>query len=135
MMSASAIRVVIVDDSPDVVEAWRRLVSVQPDMEVVATLPSADALLPTCRDARADAVLLDLTMPGRDPLEALTELAGCLPATRVIVYSGWSDPLTVKKATQAGAAACVSKLDEPARVIEVIRSVAGRPGPAEKPRS
>jgi DNA-binding NarL/FixJ family response regulator len=77
--------------------------------------------------------LLDLSMPGRDPLAVLSELRDTCPLCRVIVYSGYSDRQTVQEALAAGAWGLVDKITPPPEILGAIRRVAG--GEAVFPRS
>jgi DNA-binding NarL/FixJ family response regulator len=72
-------------------------------------------------------VLLDLDMPGKDPLLELTELTKEFPEVRALVFSGYCTPDLVEGAVRAGAWGYVSKLDGEEALIEGIKAVmAGR---------
>ena len=66
---------------------------------------------------KPDVVVLDLSMPGKDPLEVLTEVAAAHPDTRTIVYSGYDDMKSIDKAVEAGAWGYVSKHEDFKQVI------------------
>src|SRR5262245_14680380 len=92
---ASRIRVLLVDDVRDITMALQRCIEGEPDMEAVGTLESADHLVAEVERTHADVVLLDMTMPGKDPLEAVRELTaahgrdrapGAEGLARVIVF-------------------------------------------------
>ena len=129
-------RVLCVDDLPDVAAALRLIIQSDPSMECVGCLNSADDLVGEVRgrDPRPDIVVLDATMPGRDPMEAMKDLATECPSTRTIIYSAHDDPEFVSRAKGAGAWGCVSKHAEPRELMQAVRDVgAGRPrwpGPA-----
>ena len=65
-----SIRVLCVDDSRDVTNMLARLMSFETDVMCVGELNSADRLVAEVGALRPDVVLIDLTMPGRDPLGA-----------------------------------------------------------------
>jgi two-component system response regulator DesR len=120
---AAPIRVLFVDDEPRLRTCWGRLIGAQPDMSLVGCLSSADELL--TRVPRDDSiVLLDLSMPGRDPLDAAAELRDARPECRVIVYSGHNDPDTLREVLSAGAWGLVDKLTPPLEILDAIRRVA-----------
>jgi two-component system response regulator DesR len=122
---STPIRVLCVDDNPKLTAAWDRLVGQQPDMEIVGLLHSADDLVPRAIELKPDVVLLDLTMDGRDPLDAAVELARVAPAARILIYSGHNDQDVIDRAMDAGAWGFVGKDDEPTRILEAIRAIAG----------
>ncbi len=117
-------RILCVDDSADLSDMILRTLALEPDFEPVGALPSADALIEKIRDTLADIALLDLTMPGVDPLNALRELTATGSPCRVIVMSGYDDPDTVASAMDAGAWGFVSKHREIPDIIHAIRTVA-----------
>lgn len=119
-----AIRVMCVDDSAALTSAWKHLFNAQADMTVVATLDRADDLVASAVEHKPDVVLLDLKMPGRDPLAAAAELGDMLPSTRVLFCTGYADSETVSRALDAGAWGFVDKASEPDRIMQAIRRVA-----------
>lgn len=122
--SPRPIRVLCVDDNAKLAAAWDMLVRMQPDMELAGVLESADTLVARALELRPDVVLLDLTMDGRDPLDAAAELRRTLPSARVLIYSGYSEQALIDRAMDAGAWGFVCKDDEPDRILAAIRAVA-----------
>lgn len=120
-----SIRVLWVDDSPDLLSVYSRLVQRAPGLEMIGTLQSADNLVSESTRLAPDVVVIDLTMPGKAPLSAVTELSGVLPNIRSIVFSGYDDQETVKSAVDAGAWGLVPKLKGgvPGDVLGAIRRV------------
>lgn len=121
---AQPTRVLCVDDNPDMTAAMRMLIDTEPRMECVGCLSSADRLVHELRRLRPDVVLLDATMPGKDPLQAISEIAAEFPAIRTIVLSGHDDPAFIERAGSAGARGCLSKRDEPGTILRAVREVA-----------
>lgn len=123
---ASPTRVLCVDDGPDITAVVRMLVESDPGMAWAGSLGSADRLLETVRGLRPplDVVILDATMPGKDPLIALREMTAEFPKIRTIIYSGHGDAGFVARAMNAGAWGCVSKSDEPDAILRAVRDVA-----------
>jgi DNA-binding NarL/FixJ family response regulator len=131
IMTRPRIRVLCVDDSTMFTSAWERLLSRQEDMECAGSLDRADELLTKARDSKADVVLLDLTMVGRDPLEAMAELKTACPQIKVVVCSGYSDRGRREQATKAGASGYVDKVDQPSRILDTLRRVTAPTQPPE----
>jgi DNA-binding NarL/FixJ family response regulator len=119
------IRVLWVDDSPDLLGAYSRLVQRTPGLEMIGTLQSADELVSESTRLSPDVVVIDLTMPGKEPLSAVSELSGKMPNIRSIVFSGYDDDATVRSAVDAGAWGLVPKLKGglPGDVLGTIRRV------------
>jgi DNA-binding NarL/FixJ family response regulator len=130
---SAKIRVLLVDDHEDISAVLARCISAEPDMESAGTLNRADELATEVARSRADVVLLDMTMPGRDPLTALRELAaaqGGEPSVRVIAYSGHDDRESIEKARSAGACGYLSKDAEITVLLQAIRDAAAGKAPS-----
>jgi DNA-binding NarL/FixJ family response regulator len=119
------IRLLVVDDSRDLLDVLRLTVRREPDIEVVGALESADRVLEVLGECGADVVLIDLTMPGKPPLEAVREVGERFPAVRTVVYSGYDDAETVRQAAEAGARGFASKHHDLQTVLDIVRRVAG----------
>lgn len=118
------ITVLFVDDNPDVTAMFSLAASREKDLHCVGTLCEADGLVDAVRRLQPQVVILDLTMPGHDPYEALRDLHQEVPDARVIVFSGYDDDQTVDRAIEAGAWGFVSKHHDPKSVFNAIRQVA-----------
>lgn len=116
-------RVLIVDDSEDILYLYRRLINSQPDMECVATLESTVGLEACAQEHRAEVAVVDLIGPDRSAIEAIRSLSKEHPACRVIAFSGHDDQATCDLALDAGAWTLVSKNDHPTKLLEEIRKV------------
>jgi two-component system response regulator DesR len=114
----------IVDDTTELTRLYCKAVNQEPDMECVGTLPCADHLEEAVGKSRPDVVVLDLTMPGIDPLEVVRGMAAAHPYCRVLVFSGHNDPEVVQAAIDAGAWGLVSKVAPPRMVLEAVRRIA-----------
>lgn len=123
-MGDGRVRVLCADDSIDMTRLLARLLDGEHDLTCVGVLASADELVAEAVRLRADVVVVDLTMPGLDPLEAVGSLGRVLPGVRVLVFSGYDDPATVDAVFASGAWGIVSKSDPPRAVVEAVRRVA-----------
>jgi DNA-binding NarL/FixJ family response regulator len=132
-VSTGAIRVMIVDDHDDLAGSLVILLNTEPGMACVGTLDACDHLLDAVERGTPDVVLLDMTMPGRDPLDAMAEVLERHPRCRFVVYSGYDDPSDIDRVIDRGAWGFVSKNAEPASLVTAIRRAAAgeihRPGP------
>lgn len=118
-------RVLCVDDSGDICEMLHVMLAREGGFESVGSMESAEGLAERVEDLGANVVLLDLSMPGPDPLGAVRELKRRGSGCRVVVMSGYDDAETVGRAIAAGADGFVSKSGEPGEMVRVIRAVAG----------
>lgn len=75
--------------------------------------------------AKPDAVLMDVTMPEKDGLEALTEIRGLDPRAKVIMLTALGQESMVVQAVQAGARDYVVKPFDPDRIMTALQKVLG----------
>lgn len=129
LAGSPVIRVLCVDDLPDMTAALRLIIGTDPSMVCIGCLSSANELVRKVQQGnlRPDVLILDATMPGRDPFTAMRELADRCPGTRTIIYSGYDDADFIDRAIEAGAWRCISKHDEPLAILRAIREVATAP--------
>ena len=118
------IRILFIDDEPRLQRAWQRMIAQHGDMQIVGTRSTADDLGAAVDATSPDVVIIDLTMPGRDPLEAVRELSTSHPDVRAIIYSGHSDVERINLAFDAGAWGYLDKLAATDEIVAAIRRVA-----------
>lgn len=117
------IRLLLADDQALVRGALAALLSLEPDLEVVAQVASGDAVLAAAREHRPDVALLDIEMPGLDGIAATGELTAALPGVRVLIVTTFGRPGYLRRALQAGAAGFVVKDTPAARLADAVRRV------------
>jgi DNA-binding NarL/FixJ family response regulator len=66
-------------------------------------------------------VLLDATMPGKSPVEALGELSKALPKVKTIIYTAHDNEDIINRLLSAGAWGFVSKNDNPESIVSAVR--------------
>jgi DNA-binding NarL/FixJ family response regulator len=92
---AMTLRVVVAEDSLLVREGVRRVLEIQPDLEVVALCASLPELLRAVAEHRPDVVVTDVRMPPTstdEGIQAANALHGSHPSTGVVVLSQYADP-------------------------------------------
>ncbi|MEE6262302.1 response regulator transcription factor [Plantactinospora sonchi] len=117
------IRLLLADDQALVRGALAALLSLEPDLTVVAEVGRGDEVLAAARRARPDVALLDVEMPGLDGIAATALLRAELPGCRVLVVTTFGRPGYLRLAMEAGAGGFVVK-DTPARQLaDAVRRV------------
>ena len=107
------IRVLMAEDQGMVRGALASLLSLEPDIEVVAQVARGDEVVPAALRARPDIALLDIEMPGATGLEAAESLAAELPECRILILTTFGRPGYLRRAMEGGAAGFLLK-DAPA---------------------
>lgn len=119
-----AVSVLCVDDNEQLAQALRVKFARSREFEWKGWISTADHLVEAARLNQPDVVLLDLDMPGRDPLAAAAELAATCPGARVVIFSGHVRLPLIDRAMEAGAWGYAAKSDGEEALLEVMRSVA-----------
>jgi DNA-binding NarL/FixJ family response regulator len=116
------IRVMIVDDHAVVRRGLEQLLATTDDLEVVATASNGEAALDVVASAAPDVVLMDLSMPVVDGVEATRRIVAASPSTHVVVLTSFAEQQRVLDALEAGAVGYLLKDAEPDEVLAAIRA-------------
>lgn len=120
-------RILVVDDHPLMREGVVQWIKRSSDLEVCCQAESAAQALAIAGKHKPDLVLTDISLPGRNGLELIKDLAVLQPGLPVLVLSMHDETLYAGRALSAGARGYVMKRAGGDRVIEAIREVlAGR---------
>ena len=125
------IRVAIVDDHAVVRRGLQELLASEDDIEVVGTAADGAEVPALVRDASPDVVLMDLSMPGVDGVEATRLVAAESPHVQVVVLTSFVDRARVSAALAAGAAGYILKDSDPADVAVAVRAAARGESPLD----
>jgi DNA-binding NarL/FixJ family response regulator len=116
------IRVMLVDDHDFVRSAMSELINGADDLRVVGEAENGAEALPTARRTAPEVVLMDLSMPVMNGIDATRELVAELPSVRVIVLTTSVRTQDVCAAAAAGAVGFIGKGADPDDVLAAIRS-------------
>lgn len=124
-METSAIKVLCVDDNPMIGEAVALKLGQSEEFEVIGQLYHAGDLVAEATRSQPEVVLLDIDMPGKDPFEAIIDLAEAGLDARVIMLSGLVRRDLIDKAFEAGAWGYLAKSDVETLPDAIRQVVAG----------
>lgn len=117
------IRIVIADDEELIRGALVALLSLEPDIEVVADVSDGLAAVAAAVEHRPDVMLLDLEMPELDGIDAAERLLRLAP-TQAMIVTRHARPGTLKRALAAQVRGFVPKSTPASELAKIIRSVA-----------
>ncbi|HYY63804.1 MAG TPA: response regulator transcription factor [Gaiellaceae bacterium] len=118
-----ATRVLIVDDHPLTRDALAALLT-QHEFSVVGTAADGEQAIAEARELQPDLILLDLSMPGIDGLEALPLLREAAPGCEVVMLTASVAEENLLASIRAGAAGYLLKTEPPERIVEFLRGAA-----------
>lgn len=112
------VRILLADDHTLICSAFQRLL--EPKYEVVGTVGDGRALLKAALDLKPDVVLLDISMPLLNGLDAGRELKKALPSVKLVYLTMNSRYEFAEAALHAGASAYVLKNCQSAELLQAI---------------
>ncbi len=122
-MTQTTISILLADDHAVLRAGLRVLLNGEPDMTVIGEAGSGDEALRQIEACRPDVVVLDLSMPGMNGLDALERITAQYPQTRVLVLTMHADKQYILRVLQAGGAGYVLKSGADTELIHAIRHV------------
>lgn len=123
-MSAKKIRVLLAEDHGTVRAGLRLLIEKEPDMEVVGEAADGREARLLALKLLPDVVLMDISMPGVDGLQATRGLQESCPQVRVLALTRHADYGFLTEMLRAGAKGYVLKQSSSADLVSAVRAVA-----------
>lgn len=117
------IKVLLADDQALVRGALAALLSLEPDIEVVAEVGRGDEVHAAVESSGAEVALLDIEMPGMTGLEVAADLRAKGVACRSLIVTTFGRAGYVRRALEAGASGFVVKDTPAAELAEAVRRV------------
>src|SRR5579864_3367365 len=118
-----AIRILIVDDHPVVRHGLRNLLEVQAGWEVVDEAADGLEALEKADRLNPDVILLDVSMPKMNGLEACRLIRKAVPASEVLIVTQHDSPQMMREALDAGARGYVVKSNAGRDLIAAVEAV------------
>ena len=119
------LRILLADDHKVVRDGLRLLVEGQRDMRVVGEAGNGKEALKQARELKPDIVVMDLSMPELNGLQATERLKAERPEIKVVALTVHEDPSYLLQLCKAGAVGYVLKRSAGDDLIHAIRTVAG----------
>ena len=116
-------RIVIADDHRTMREGLRLLIDSQPDLEVVGEAGDGREAIRLACQLTPDVLLMDISMPGMNGLDATKKLQEQCPNIRVLTLTRHSDDGFLKQLLAAGASGYALKLGSADDLMRAIRTV------------
>ena len=120
----SKLRIMLAEDHETVREGLKMIVNAQEDMEVVGFAGDGREAVAKAQELLPDVLVMDISMPKLNGLQATLKLIECCPQVKVLTLSRHADDGYVRGLLAAGACAYVLKQSAPSELIHAIRAVA-----------
>jgi len=122
----NAIRVLIADDHRLFAEALEAILAGESTIEVVGRARNGAEALELALELEPDVVLMDVSMPVMDGVEATRRIREARPGACVLMLTGSNTTVDVDRARGAGAAGYITKDRIASQLVEAIVETAGR---------
>jgi DNA-binding NarL/FixJ family response regulator len=123
------IRLLIVDDHPVVRRGLTELFEGEADIAVVGAVADGQAAVIATVNLEPDVVLMDISMPGMDGVEALRRVLGERPGTRVVMLTSFADHERIMDALDGGAIGYLLKEADGDELVRAVRAAAAGDSP------
>ena len=118
------LRILLADDHKIVREGLRTLINSQPDMQVVGEAANGKEVLVKARELKPDVVVMDLSMPELNGLQATERLKAEHPKMKVVALTAHEDESYLRQLCKVGAAGYVLKRSAGDELVKAIGTVA-----------
>lgn len=118
------VRVLLADDHAIIRDGLKLLVDAQPDMTVVGEADDGRSAVAQAQVLRPDIVVMDISMPQLNGIDATTQLTASLPAVNVLGLSVHAEITYVRRLFAAGAKGYILKRSAGEVLIHAVRAVA-----------
>lgn len=131
MPTDTTITVVVVDDHKVVRAGLETLLSSADDIDVVGTAADGAEALDVVAAVHPAVVLMDVSMPVMDGIEATRRITATGSASRIVVLTSFNEQSKVLAAIEAGAVGYILKDTDPDRLLDAIRAAAAGGAPLD----
>ncbi len=122
--SSACVRVLLADDHDILRQGLKMLLSLQQDIEVVGEARTGNQALELARELKPDVVVMDITMPDMDGLEACQRIRSEMPEVQVLMLTMHESEAYFLQALRQGAAGYLVKKAAPTELHMAIQAVA-----------
>jgi len=114
-------RLLLADDHTLVLEGLRKLL--EPQFDLIETVEDGRALLRKAPELKPDVILLDISMPLLNGIDAARQLRRALPQTKIIFLTMHADRAYVTEAFRAGASGYLLKRSAASELVKAVQEV------------
>lgn len=119
----SKIRLLLVDDHPIVLDGIKSHLCAQPEFEVVGDAANGQEALRKAKLLLPDVILMDISMPHMNGLEAISHLRKQVPSAKILILTMHESKEYIAQVVRSGARGYLLKDSAPAELVGAIKAV------------
>src|SRR5581483_11365085 len=124
-MAKTKKRILIVDDHPMMRQGLAQLIGAELDLSVCGEAENAEQALSAVEGLKADLVLADISLPGKNGLELIKDFQAICPGLPILVISMHDESLYAERVLRAGGRGYIMKQEGGKKLMQAIRQVLG----------
>jgi two-component system, NarL family, response regulator NreC len=118
-----SIKVLLADDHPLFRSGLTKVLQADPAFEIIGETSRGDDAVKLAQELQPDLVIMDVSMPGMDGIEATKRIKAVQPDIKILILSMYSDDAYWRESMEAGASGYVLKRAVDMELISAIRTV------------
>jgi DNA-binding NarL/FixJ family response regulator len=118
--------VLVVDDNAVIRRVLCQSLTAEGDFDVCGEAENGLQAIEKAQELRPDLIVMDLSMPVMNGIDAARTLKSLLPAVPLIIFSEYSDVFSENEARSAGVSALVSKSEHVSVLLDKMRRLCGQ---------
>lgn len=123
-MSAPSLRILVADDHDFIRQGTCAVLERQPGWEVCGLAANGREAVTQARQLKPDIVVMDMTMPGLNGLDAAVQIKRQLPDTEIVLLSAHQSEEVIRSAFKAGVKSFIFKTEAHHLLVESVQALA-----------
>ena len=123
LLAPRSLRILIADDHDVMRQGTQFVVERHPGWEVCGFASTGREAVTKAADIEPDIVIMDMTMPELNGLDAAIQIKRCAPKTEILMFTGHATDELIREVFEAGVKSFISKAEAHTHLVEAIESL------------